>query len=129
MIEKDMKISCDGRVLASHTLIPETTKEKMHGMRGRPVRADTVMLFIFSRSDLLIFNMWAVREPLGIIVLDRDKRVVHAGVMRPWIGGYLGFGKYVIEAVPEAVLGVKKGEIISFCPGPAELARSPAGQN
>ncbi len=114
MIEKNMAISCNGKVIASHILIPESSKEKEHGMRERKAEAGTAMLFIFPKNGLLLFNMWGVRNPLGIMALDVDKKILYTGIMKPWIGGFLGWGRYVLEVVPEMLKDLKREDIVSW---------------
>jgi uncharacterized membrane protein (UPF0127 family) len=62
MLEEYTTITCNGRIIANHILIPESSDEKARGMRGRNIDKNTAMLFIFPHTEFLTFNMWDVND-------------------------------------------------------------------
>ena len=114
MIEKYLPITCNGQIIATNILIPENDNERAEGMRYRYIDKNTAMIFIFPYTKLLSFNMYDVIYPLGIIVLNEEKEIVHVGIMPPWTGGYSGFGKYVLEVHPDNIQNLKNGDKIEL---------------
>jgi uncharacterized membrane protein (UPF0127 family) len=116
MIEKSVKIATGNKTLASYVSIPVSVREKFKGMYGRTVKNKFAMLFIFKHHSWQVFDMLSIKQALGYVALNEDKIVVGCGVMRPWIGGWIGKCKYFIELPPDVVKnsGIKKGYRVSM---------------
>ncbi len=109
-------ITCNGNVLASHILIPETIIEKFVGLRQSTLLHNTAMLWHFKRSQLQLFDTLGCLHPIGYLALDKNGKVLQKGVMQPQRTKLIKCS-YWIEFLPEAIGGVLVGDLINICNG------------
>ncbi len=106
-------ITCNGNVLASRVLIPETIIEKFVGLRQSTLLHNTAMLWHFKRSQLQLFDTLGCLHPIGYLALDKDKKVKQKGIMQ------INQVKLIrcswwIEVLPEVINGVCIGDTIGI---------------
>ena len=115
MITENITLECNGRTIAHTVLITETVREQSKGMCGRKAVPGVAMLWMF-HFDIIpyLFDMFWMRERLGYIALDKSNRIVDVGVMKPWVSFKFMKCMIFIETVPDAVIGLKKGDVVTM---------------
>lgn len=114
MLEKDMTIACNGKIIAAHVLVPIDKKEKAKGMYGLKATPGLAMVFLSDKEKFQMFNMLWINQRLGYIALDENKRIVDLGVLKPWRSFKIVKCMYFIEVHPTMIEGLKKGDILEF---------------
>jgi len=114
MITENTTLECNGRTIAHTIMIPETMREQSKGMYGRKAAPRVAMLWMFVGDGMHLFDMLWMRERLGYIALDKSNRIVDVGVMKPWVSFKLVKCMIFIETVPDAVEGLKKGDVVTM---------------
>lgn len=127
MITENTTLECNGRIIAHTIVIPETVREQSKGMYGRKALDGVAMLWMFvdaggnrlpsrtcSIERIHLFDMLWMREQLGYIALDKSNCIVDVGVMKPWVSFKLVKCMTFIETVPDAVDGLKKGDVVTM---------------
>lgn len=100
--------------IATRTLVPETLIEKIRGMCGTKAEAGLAMLWEFTREQYQLFDMICMKEPIGYLACNKDKRVVDVGVLQPGFEFKLVKVKYWIEVMPSAIEGINKGDVLKW---------------
>ncbi|MDP1614220.1 MAG: hypothetical protein Q8L68_00315 [Methylococcales bacterium] len=102
-------ITCNGKVLASRILIPETILEMFIGLRQRTLIEGEAMLWYFKKPHLQLFDTFGCLHPIGYLALDKDKKVRQKGVMQV-NKTKLVTCSYWIELLPEVINGIVVGD-------------------
>lgn len=106
-------ITANGKELANYILIPETILEKFVGLRNKKLLQNEAMLWHFKFTQPQLFDTFGCLHPIGYIALDKNKKVIDIGVMQPYRTKFITCS-YWIEFLPEAIDGVKVGDILSM---------------
>ncbi len=116
MLTENTTLECNGRTIAHTVLIPETVREESKGMYGRKASPGVAMLWMFVGigERMHLFDMFWMRERLGYIALDKSNCIVDVGVMKPWVSFKFMKCMIFIETVPDAVMGLKKGDLVTM---------------
>jgi len=112
MLDKQIIITCNGHEIANRVLIPQTLIEKLNGMTKIKATPGLAMLWIFKREQLQLFDMLKMKEAIGYIALDKDKRIIDTGVLQPGWHFKLIKLQYWIEVAPGAINGLQKGGML-----------------
>lgn len=107
-------IFCNGKMIADSIRIPESMWEQFIGLRGQKIKKGQAMLYKYDQEMFCMFDMIGVPEKLGYIALNKDKRIVSIGIMKAWIGSWIGKCQYFIEVHHGIIQGLKKGDIVNL---------------
>ena len=114
MKTRDMKISCNGKIIAKKVMIPETRREEAKGMYGIRPEPGKAMLWMYPGEGYRIFDMMWIKQKLGYIALDKNKKITAVGVAKPWFTFKLLKSQYFIETLPESVEGLQIGDVVQW---------------
>lgn len=114
MKKRDMKIFCNGKIIAEKVMIPETRREEAKGMYGIIPEPGKAMLWMYPGEGYRIFDMMWMKKKLGYIALDKNKKITAVGVATPWLTFKFLKSQYFIETLPESVKGLQVGDVVKW---------------
>lgn len=114
MLEQNMTLECNGKVLATKVYIPEGVREEHKGAYGFKFTKENAMMWVFLQEGRKLFDMLWMNHKIGYIALDEDKIVTDVGVLKPWISLKAPLCMYWVEISPDKVDGIKKGDAVTW---------------
>ena len=111
---ESLEIKCNGNIIATEVMIPETEREKGRGMYKTKATPGKVMMFMNLTPLPQLYDMLWMREKLGYIALDINSTVLDVGVMKPWFTFKIIKCLNFIEGHPSMIQGIKKGDKVTW---------------
>jgi uncharacterized protein len=112
MIEIKAIYDVNHQLLADHIEVPSTELAKMRGLLPyTEVPPRFAMVFEGAKQ----IHMFFMRTAIDVLYLDQDKKVLHAGTIKPWrFGPYKWKTKWIVEARQGTFAHLQPGEVIHF---------------